>query len=192
MGRTDFGNIHWRKSRSHTDADTSDEACYIKHHKIVEVSRGKGTDSKQHGSSRKQWLSSITVGQRTSHHGTHKAADKGCSHGYTLHKRTLTDAKEEFVERFCSADHDPIIAKEQTAHGADTADEQKVTFRFFHFFDIRAYTVIFGGKDNVFFAIWIWKRGEKWMDIPIIYPFCRKNNPKSREISLILYSNMSD
>ena len=126
MCRTDLGNVHWRKRRSHTDAHTSDEACDVEHHKIVEVSRGKCTHGEQYGSCREQRLSTISVGERTSHHRTHKAADEGSGHGHTLHERALADAEEEFVERLRSTDHNPVVTEEQTAHGAHTADEQKI------------------------------------------------------------------
>ena len=127
--RANLRNVHGGQRAGHADADATDEARYIKQGEVVEQACGNGTDREHHRRCHQQWFAPVAVGCCSGHHGTHKTAHQGGGHGYALHEGAVVDAEKEFIEWFGSADDNPVVTEEQSAHGRDGADEEQIGFR---------------------------------------------------------------
>ena len=78
-------------------------------------------------------LAAGTVGEPSGRHGAYKASRYGDTHGQALERGGVLDAEKHFVEGFGATDYHPVVAKQEAAHGRDTADEiDKFTIEIFH------------------------------------------------------------
>src|SRR5512140_2495471 len=72
-------------------------------------------------------LASISVAQHAREGSTRQATYESATHGPTLQYRGIHNAKVFFIEELGSADHDPVIAKEQSSHRRDQRNRKEVS-----------------------------------------------------------------
>ena len=96
----------------------------------------------------KQRFASVFVAQFSSKDRPYTAPQQCRSHGKPLHCGAVRYAEILLVERLGTTNNDPIVPKQQAAHGTDQSNGNQIGIRMLHC--IRKFITYFGCKITVF------------------------------------------